>query len=132
PASKGDSRPHFTQRIQRGNGRTGTPILASADQTSTSSLFWKGGIRIFSTCAPRTFRTAERSRASRIGWQRSFSQRSIPSVTTDRLGRSISAPGPYVHSNWLGRTSPTGVLLVMLMLNPHPSLQDAASTRDRP
>lgn len=91
---EGDSRPHFTQRIQRGNGRTGTPMLASADQTSTSSLFWNGGIRKFSTCAPSTFRTAASSLASWIGWQRSFSHRSMPSVTTDRLGRSINAPGP--------------------------------------
>jgi hypothetical protein len=40
----------------------------------------------------------------------------MPRVTTDRLGKSIRAPGPYVQSSWLGRTSPTGVNKIDQML----------------
>jgi hypothetical protein len=94
PASKGESSPHFTQRIQRGNGLTGTPMLASADQRIDELALLERRHPQVLDLRPSTFRTAASSRASWIGWQRSFSQRSMPSVTTDRLGRSINAPGP--------------------------------------
>jgi len=94
PASNGDSRPHFTQRIQRGNGFTGTPMYASAEKGSTSSASVIGGMRKDSTWSPSARRTLASSRASWMGWHRLRSQRSMPIVTTERFGRSTSEPGP--------------------------------------
>ena len=90
--------PHFTHRIQRGNGSHGHAderLRRERDRRLSTVGQRRHAQATRPGRAEHAAHICEKTRLLELaGPQRPSSQRSMPIVTTERFGRSISAPGP--------------------------------------
>jgi hypothetical protein len=116
----GASSLHAVHRSHAGNGTTGTPTFAAGPFGSASIPSSQGAGSRSSTFFIPDARTAASRRGSAMGSCAEFwyCQSSSPRTSTEKFGRSTSAPTPPVNIRWLGRTAPTRRTWKPLMTGP--------------